>query len=146
MTWIVTPTAAAYIASTMTLQLIHFVEPTYTPKGYHGTLVMWGILGIALIFNTLLGALLPMIELLFLICHLIGFFAVIIPLLSLGPKGNAYELFTTFNNGGGWSSTTLSFFVGMQGNAAAILSTMWPLKHSGPIGLTLNQVAIALCT
>jgi hypothetical protein len=43
----------------------------------------------------------------------IGFFAVLIPLVYLGPHGSAKDVFASFINGGGWSTDGLSFFVGI---------------------------------
>lgn len=82
---------------------------------------MWAVLAVSVLINTVLGALLPSIQLCFLILHIVGVLAMIIPLASLGPHGNARELFTTFYNEGGWPSNGLSFLVGIQGVASAIL-------------------------
>lgn len=51
--------------------------------------------------------------------HIIGFFALLIPLVFLGPRGNTNEIFTTFLNGGVWPTQGLSFFIGLAGNAVA---------------------------
>jgi hypothetical protein len=63
--------------------------------------------------NTFLARWLPKIEGIFLCFHIIGFFAVLIPLVYLGPHGSAKDVFATFINGGSWSSDGLSFFVGI---------------------------------
>lgn len=103
------------------IELISFMIPSYQSQRFHATLVMWGLLISATLINTVLGALLPLIELASVSLHVFGFFAMLIPLINLGPKGNAHELFTTFYNGGGWSSNALSFFVGLVGNTSAIV-------------------------
>ena len=105
----------------MTQELIALNVPSYSPQGWQAMLLMWGYLALAVLINTVLGALLPVIELLFLTLHIVGFFAVLIPLVNLAPHGNAHDVFTLFNNGGNWNTMTLSFFVGLQGNAAAML-------------------------
>ena len=71
-------------------------------------------------FNTFLVKKLPLVEGIVLIVHIFGFFGVIITLWVLGPRGNAHDVFTTFNNYGGWSSDGLSAVVG-------ILAVMIPL-------------------
>lgn len=63
--------------------------------------------------NTCLAKWLPKIEGMFLCVHILGFFAILIPLVYLGPHGSAKDVFATFINGGGWSSDGLSFFVGL---------------------------------
>ena len=45
--------------------------------------------------------------------HILGFFGILIPLIYLAPHQSAKEVFTTFYNGGDWSTTGLSFFVGL---------------------------------
>ena len=54
-----------------------------------------------------------MVEKMVLIFHLLGFFAVLIPLWVLAPKSSALEVFTEFTDLGGWSSTGLAFMVGL---------------------------------
>lgn len=63
--------------------------------------------------NTGLAKWLPKVEGVFLIFHILGFFAIIIPLVYLGPHGSAKDVFATFLNEGGWSTNGLSFFVGL---------------------------------
>jgi hypothetical protein len=36
---------------------------------------------------------------------------------------SAKDIFTTFNNGGNWSSVPLAFFIGLQGNALCFVGT-----------------------
>ena len=45
--------------------------------------------------------------------HILGFIGILIPLVYLGPRQPAHEVFTTFLNEGDWSTTTLAFFVGL---------------------------------
>ena len=68
---------------------------------------------VGLFFNTLLVKLLPKVEGLILIIHIGGFFAVLIPLVYTAPHGSASDVFRQFENGGGWSTQGLSFFVGI---------------------------------
>lgn len=55
---------------------------------------------------------LPKIETFILIVHILGFFAILIPLLYMGPHGDASEVFTVFNNFGGFQTQGLSVMVG----------------------------------
>ncbi|KAB8596090.1 hypothetical protein FH972_025799 [Carpinus fangiana] len=121
--WVAAPTAAAYLTATLMQELISLNIPAYQPQGWHGTLIMWAVLVLAVVLNTLLGPLLPVMELLFLSLHVLGFFAVLIPLVNLAPHGNSHDIWTTFNDGGNWGSKGLAFFLGLQGNAAALLET-----------------------
>ena len=80
-----------------------------------------GALAISIFTTTVVGTVLPKIESILLVIYILGFFGVLVPLVYLGPHGNARDVFTTFINDGGWSSQGLSFFVGISGNAFAFL-------------------------
>lgn len=64
-----------------------------------------------------------MVENVAIVLHVLGFFAVLIPLWVKGKPSPASEVFFTFSNGGGWSSQGLSCMVG---SLSAILSLLGP--------------------
>jgi choline transport protein len=84
--------------------LIVLNDDSYTPTRWQGTLLMIGILMICTLVNTLGARHLPMLEGLILVLHVLGFFAIIIPLWVLAPRVPSKVVFTEFYNGGGWSS------------------------------------------
>lgn len=102
-----------FLAGTMIQGLITLNHPDYVPQGWHGTLLVIAVTAFCIIFNTFLAKRLPMVEGLVLIIHILGFFAVLIPLWVLGPRASPAEVFTSFHNLGGWSTTGLAFFVGL---------------------------------
>ena len=119
--WVAAQTASAFFVSSLIEGLIVQNAPSYTPKGWQGTLIFYAILLLCISINTILSKTLPAIEVLVLVLHLLGFFAILIPLVYLAPHGNTYTVFTSFSNEGGWSTQALSFFIGLNGNAAALL-------------------------
>ena len=62
-----------------------------------------------------------MVEGSILVLHVVGFFAIIIPLWILAPRNSAKKVFTEFENLGGWSSQGLSFLVGLLSPIYALL-------------------------
>lgn len=48
-----------------------------------------------------------------LIWHIAGFFAILIPLVYLGPKNSADFVFTSSADAGAWSNPGLAFCVGL---------------------------------
>jgi len=54
-----------------------------------------------------------LIEGVVLFVHIFGFFAILIPLWVMGPVGDAAEVFTTFNDYGGWGDLGASALVGI---------------------------------
>jgi L-asparagine transporter-like permease len=118
---------AASISSTCSLTgmllqgLITLTNPTYVPANWHPMLLFWAVLLFCILVNTVISSLLPKFEGLILILHIVGFFAVLIPMVRLGSYTDAHTVFTSFNNGGHWPNSGLSFFVGLTGNAFAFL-------------------------
>lgn len=74
---------------------------------------MYAILLIVVLVNTAAAKLLPKIEGAILIIHVVGFFAILIPLVHLAPHGSPASVFTEFANIGGYSSNGLAFFIGL---------------------------------
>lgn len=99
---------------------------TYTPKGYHGTLLLFAITALAVFFNTWLASHLPKVEGAILIIHVLGYFAILIPMTYLAPHSSAKEVFGDFINGGGFNGMGLSFFVGIITTIFAFLGKLTP--------------------
>lgn len=78
-----------------------------------------------------------------LVVHVLGFFAILIPLVYVSPplgnsissgetellqmapqKASAHDVFTVFSNGGAWPSQGLSFFVGLIGTVYAMFGEL----------------------
>ncbi|KAI1625517.1 amino acid/polyamine transporter I [Exophiala viscosa] len=110
----------AFLAGTQIQGLAILNYPDYVPQRWHGTLLTFAVATFSIFFNTFLVKRLPLVEGIVLIVHVFGFFGVLITLWVLGPRASAHEVFTTFNNYGGWSSNGLSAIVG-------ILAVMIPL-------------------
>ncbi|KAM6508221.1 hypothetical protein FALCPG4_018102 [Fusarium falciforme] len=115
--------SSALLTGNMILGLISLNNDSFEPKLWQGTLLFWAIFAFAVSINTLVSSVLPKFEGLILILHVLGFFAILIPLVILGPHGDVEELFMTFVNNGGWPSQGLSFMVGMMGNVFAFVGT-----------------------
>lgn len=117
--WIATIASGAFLSATMIQGLCLVNYPAYglTYKPYQGTLITWAVVLVCVFFNTVIGSLLPKVEAAFLILHVLGFFAILIPLVYYGPKGDVTELFSSYLNEGGWSTYGLSFMVGSLGSA-----------------------------
>ena len=119
--------SAGYLNGTLIQGLISLVHPTYSPKLWQGTLLFYAAALLCVLINTLATRALPKIEIMVLVLFVLGFFAILIPLVSLAPHGSAKDVFTTFINGGGWSSQRLSFFVGLSGTVYAFLGWSHPI-------------------
>ncbi|KAF9731220.1 hypothetical protein PMIN06_009843 [Paraphaeosphaeria minitans] len=119
--WQASVGSGAYLTGTLVQGILILTQPSYVPQNWHGTLLYWAVVIFCIIINIAAGWLLPKFEGGLLILHIVGFFAVLIPLLTLGPKGDTKEVFTTFYNLGGWSSQGLSFCIGIMGSVFAFV-------------------------
>lgn len=111
--WQVGLASLAFLVGTMIQGLLVLNNPDYVFENWHGTLLVIAITAFCIIFNTFLAKRLPMVEGLILIFHVLGFFAVLIPLWVLGPRGDPKQVFTEFLNLGEWQTDGLSFMVGL---------------------------------
>ncbi|KAG9191682.1 hypothetical protein G6011_10416 [Alternaria panax] len=119
-------TSVCYFVADLILQLVSLndLDGAYTREGWHATLLLWAILLLCVFINVFISGALPTIEVVVLIVHILGFFGILVPLVYLSPTHNsAKQVFTTFHNEGAWSTQTLAFFVGLQGNALAFVGT-----------------------
>ena len=110
-----------YFGGALIVALIQLNHDNYVPELWHGTLLFWAIVIIAVLINTAATSLLPKIETFILVLHVAGFFAVLIPVVHLAPnKASAHDVFTQFSNGGGWPTQGLSFLIGLIGSVYAM--------------------------
>lgn len=63
--------------------LITLNDASYIPKPFHSTLLAIGAVSVGCIFNTFFARKLPLVETLMLILHVLGFFAILIPLVRI---------------------------------------------------------------
>ena len=121
--WQANLASSAYVLALLVQGLIEVADPSYKPHLWHATLLLYATLAVSILTTTVFGTVLPKLESILLVFYVLGFFAVLIPLVVLAPHGTARDVFATFMNNGGWSSQGLSFFVGLYGNAFAFLGT-----------------------
>jgi amino acid transporter len=97
--------------------LIILNHDSYVPEPWHGTFIVIAVALFCAIFNTFLARKLPLVEGSVLILHILGFFAILIPLWIMAPRASARAVFTEFSvRSNGWSNTGL----------ACLVSILWP--------------------
>ena len=111
--------SVGYLNGTMIQGLIILTDPTYVHRPWQSVLLYWAVIACAVFVNTVVSSWLPKFEGFILILHVLGFFAILFPLIILGPHASATEVFQNFINGGHWPTNGLSFFVGLLGNVFA---------------------------
>ena len=119
--WVAVLATGSIFVGTIIQGLIILNNPAYEAHAWHGTFLCWAVIAVAVFINTVVSGLLPMIEGLILIFHILGFVAVLITLLYLSPHGSAASVFQTWLNEGQWPTQGLSFCVGFIGNVATFV-------------------------
>ena len=122
--WQAEITAAAFFTGTLIQGMLVENHSDYGFQRWHGTLLTWAAILLAVAFNTILSPALPKVEGMVLVLHILGFVAILVPLVYLAPHSTSSEVFAVFLNGGGWNSQGLSFFIGLVGNATAFLGRL----------------------
>ena len=111
--WQATATSVVFLAAIQIQALMVLNYPDYGYERWHGTLLMWAIMLLMFVINVWGIRLLPIIELIAGICHVVFFFVLLIALVVLAPQRPASFVFTEFLNNGGWPSDGVSFCVGL---------------------------------
>ena len=98
--------------ATIIQALVVLNYPDYDVQRWHGTLIFYTIIAVALFVTTYLGRAFPKFEAIILTLHVAGFFAISITVTYLASKSDKSEVFQAFINGGGFSTDGQSFLVG----------------------------------
>lgn len=132
--WLASLGSGAFLTGGLIQGLLMLCQPdTYIPQNWHVTLLYWAVIAFCVFINVAAGWLLPKFEGALLVLHILGFFAILIPLIVLGPEGDAKAIFTTFVNMGGWQSQGLSFCIGIMGSVFAFVGGDGPIHLSEEI-------------
>lgn len=90
-------------------------RPDYDPKPYQHMLLFWAVMAFAVFINVLASTVLPKFEGFILFLHIIGYFAILLPLLVLGEHQDPHQVFDLWLNLGNLPSQGTSFMVGLLG-------------------------------
>ena len=94
--------------------MIALNNPDYVAQPYHATLLTIAFVSLAILINTYFARKLPLIEGMILICHVFGFFAVLIPLWVFAPRHSNTEVWSHFTQSSNWPSVGVALMVGLS--------------------------------
>ena len=121
--WQAGTASGCFLAGTEIQGLIVLNYPDYVYQNWHGTLLTIAVVLVCAIFNTFLAKRLPLVEGIVLILHIAGFFAILVPLWVLGPRSSSAEVWTTFEDAGGWGNNGLACLVGIISPVVSMLGS-----------------------
>lgn len=121
--WQATLASAGLLTGTLIQNIVLLTHPGYQEnmKNWHGTLLLWAVLFLIYIINTALPTLFVKFEGYAFILHILGFFAVLLPLVFLSEKTPSKDVWDNFLNLGDWQSQGLSFCIGIVGTVFAFV-------------------------
>ena len=126
--------SAAFVAAQMIQGLMILNIDNYEPLRWHGTMLYWMDLLIAVLVNILGIRVFPHIETAACLFHICFFFVLLVPLVYLSPRSTAKFVFTDFENSGGWNSNGVSWFLGLLTSAWSFVGEY--LQHIRTLALS----------
>lgn len=125
-----TASSAAGLITIIEAVLVFYKGPDYHLTSWQIGLAMILFLTMQSFFNVTLINFLPTVEFILLLLSVGGFFAFELVLLLMGPRGSADDVFLSFNNGNGWSTTGLAVLIGVL-NPLVTLTNADSVAHMG---------------
>ncbi|KIY00582.1 uncharacterized protein Z520_03245 [Fonsecaea multimorphosa CBS 102226] len=119
--WIATVATETIFAGTMLQGMIILDYKDYDAKRWHGTLLAWLVMAVAVFINVVIPGALPKFEIFIIVFHIAGFITILGVLWAYAPHNSAHFVFATALNEGGWSTQGLSYCVGFLGNVATFV-------------------------
>ena len=113
--WQASFATANFVSAALIQGLIVLTRPSYDPQPYQHMLLFWAVMAFAVFINVLASTVLPKFEGLILVLHIVGYFAILLPLLILGEHQDPHQVFGLWLNLGNLPTQGTSFMVGLLG-------------------------------
>ncbi|TQB69109.1 hypothetical protein MPDQ_002327 [Monascus purpureus] len=112
--WIAFGTIGPFYIGTEIEGLVILFHPDYVAKKWHSTLLMWAIIIIPFIVNVWARRLLPAIEVIGGILHIIFLPVILVTVIVLGPRNPSSFVWATFvDNMSGWDNDGVIWSIGL---------------------------------
>ncbi|KAI1373486.1 amino acid/polyamine transporter I [Hypoxylon crocopeplum] len=144
--WIATLAVGSIFTGTIIQGLIILNYPEYEPHNYHGAFLAWAVIAVCIFVNTVVAGLLPVLEGVILLIHVLGFIAILITVVYLSPHGSAEDVFFRTLNEGNWPTQGLSYCVGFIGNVATFVGADAAIHMAEEIENAATNVPRAIVT
>ncbi|KKY21609.1 putative amino acid permease [Phaeomoniella chlamydospora] len=103
----------SYIVGVIIQGIVVVNDESYVPTRWQATLLIWASIILMSLFNAFAAKHLPLAEGIFVACHCLLFFPIVITVFTLAPKQSAHDVFASFtDNGAGWSNMGLTTLIG----------------------------------
>ena len=102
--WQALSASSHFLSGTLIQALLIVSYPNYNFKSWQGTLLAWAVVVFSMTINTIARKLLPRLEGLILVVHILGCFGVFVPVAVLSDHNASVDVWQNFVNNGGWST------------------------------------------
>jgi choline transport protein len=112
MAWQAGNAIGVFLTGTLIQTVILENNVDYAFPAWHGSLLVMSNIFFTVTANILLSRYIPRVQTAFFVLHILAFFAVMVPICVNAPKASAAEVFTGFENTGGWSNMGFAVLAG----------------------------------
>jgi choline transport protein len=109
----------------------------YAFPAWHGSLLVMSNIFFTVTANILLSRYIPRVQTAFFVLHILVFFAIMVPILVNAPKASAAEVFTGFENTGGWSNMGFAVLSGQ-------LTAIYMMVGTDAVSMVLGPFVLAI--
>jgi hypothetical protein len=121
--WITSTAANPVYLANVVIGLIIFNYESYVTQRWHATLIMWGFILIPVVWNFYCRKLLPSLEMIGGICHVVFFIISVIVLAVLARRASSQYVFNTLtHDASGWTNPAVCWGIGITTVAFPITS------------------------
>ncbi|KAJ5166315.1 uncharacterized protein N7482_005096 [Penicillium canariense] len=112
--WQATTTSICYLVAAQIQSMVLLNNPSYVPRQWHGTLIMWAIIGLSALVNIYGIKIMPALQMLGGIMHITFFIVLVIPIILLARRSTPQFVFTELLTAEeGWQSHGIAWCLGM---------------------------------
>ena len=101
-----------FLVGSLVQTIILVNNENYAFPSWHGTLLAIGAMLVAYTVNVYGAKALPKWQIAVFVVHIGAYFGYLVPVWINAPKASHEQVWSTFENGGGWSSIGLAVLVG----------------------------------
>ncbi|KAM0714979.1 hypothetical protein Q7P37_009444 [Cladosporium fusiforme] len=135
-----------FLTGTLIQTIILENNNDYAFPAWHGSLLVMSNIIFCVAANILLSRFIPRVQTAFFVLHILVFFAVLVPIIINAPKASASEVFTDFENLGGWPNMGLAVMAGQSAHIAEEVRDAAKTVPRSMIGIFIvNMIFTIVC-
>ncbi|KAF9888612.1 hypothetical protein FE257_008544 [Aspergillus nanangensis] len=110
--WQAGAASGSFLTGTIIQGLITVRDPSYAPKTWRGTLLVFSMILLIYVFNVYAARWVSPIQNILLALHILCWVVAVTVLWAMGPRQDAKMVFTEFSSSAGWSNMGVALMIG----------------------------------